>query len=354
MAEAAILRRLAERAGPSKMLRFDHFMEVVLYDPHVGYYAQPADRVGRQGDFLTNVELGDLFGACVAQWLHRAWLSVGRGPFQVLELGAGAGRLANAVWTNAPDQQFQKDLRFHLVERGPAARAAHARLPLPVESHASLDEVPAHLGVGALVAHELFDNLPTRRVMRADGWKEIVVRLNGNRLREDLVEAPPDLRELVARLGVRLREGQSAEVCAEAEPLLARALSRLDRGRLLVVDYGGEADELYGDRHPQGTLATYRGHAPGGSPYDHLGEQDVTAHVNFTPLRRAAEAFGFKTQLVTQSRFLIDNGLADVVARRLERETDELAKLRLTQWARILYHPDAWGERFQVLTGNRD
>lgn len=353
-APAPLWDRLVAEAGPGQRLRFDQFMEIVLYDPDHGYYARRPDRAGRNGDFLTSVELSPLFGACVAHWLHEVYRQSGSGPFHLVELGAGRGTLARTILGALPQDAFRSDLRLHLVERSASARESQDGLAHPhVHRYASLEEVPARLGRGAVLANELFDNLPVRRVMRARGWKEIVLRVGGRALREELVDAPPDLRSLIEAHGVRLAEGQCAEVSPEAGPTLRRALSRLEAGGLLLIDYGDEAPRLYGDTFPQGTLATHRAHVAAHDYYGALGEQDLTAHVNFTVLRRVAEDLGFVVRLETQTEFLARNGLPELVARALETEQNEWAKIRITQWARILYHPEAMGERFRALVGVR-
>lgn len=353
VAPAAIWQRLVQAAGPGGRLRFDRFMEVALYDPEHGYFTKSAARAGRGGDFLTSVEVAPLFGACLERFLENAWRKDSAGDFHVLELGAGRGTLARDL-TGAAPPEFRKTLRLHLVEASPAARALHEGLGVPrLRSYARLDDVPSRLENGAVVANEFFDNLPVRRVAKSSGWKEIVVGVRGSRLREELVEAAPDLMELIERHGVRLREGQAAEVSPPLESMARAALDRVRRGAFCFIDYGDEAERLYGDAWPQGTLAAHRAHATSRDLYEAVGDQDLTAHVNFTVLRRTAESLGYTTRLVSQSQFLADHGIGELVAERVAQERDELAKLRLTQWARILFHPEAMGEKFRVLYGFR-
>jgi NADH dehydrogenase [ubiquinone] 1 alpha subcomplex assembly factor 7 len=334
-------------------VRFDVFMETILYHPRLGYYAQRADRAGREGDFLTGPELSPLFGACAAQWARECWQEAGSPErFHLVEVGAGRGTLAaNLMGGAAPD--FASALRVHLVERGTAPRRAlQQRFSNQdnVRSYASIDELPSRLGAGAFVANELFDNLPVRRLMRAGGWKEVVVRIKGRQLREDLVPAPKELVDLADDHGLRLAEGQTAEVCPAAVPLLASVLDRFEQGGLLVFDYGGEADEVSGDAAPHGTLAAHRGHSRHPDVLSDPGDQDVTAHVNFTPLRVAAEARGFApVRVVGQGTFLLEHGLVDRLQERVANAADDLERLRWTQWAKQLYHPEAMGSAFRAM-----
>lgn len=336
-----------------KRVRFDHFMETVLYHPTLGYFSKEADRAGRSGDFLTSPEVAPLFGECVASWIESVWTQVGRPTaFHVVEVGAGRGTLARSV-TEATRPPLAEALRLHLVERGKAPRAAAAQGfqgDDRVRVYENVDDLPQRLGAGAFVSNELFDNLPVRRIMRADGWKEIVVRLSGQKVREELVTASDDLVEAAQASGLELSEGQSAEFCPGAAPLLESILRRFERGGLLIFDYGGEAHEVSGEAAPNGTLAAHRGHTAHPDLYSSLGDQDITAHVNFTPLRAAAERLGYRpSHLVSQTRFLLERGLPERLVQRVEAEPDPFEKLRLSQFAKQLYHPEAMGESFRAL-----
>lgn len=350
---AEALRKTLLQEAADKRLRFDRFMEVVLYHPTWGYYARTAERAGRSGDFLTSPEVSPLFGECVAAWVQEVWEVVGRPKtFHVVEVGAGRGTLAASV-VGALPRELEPGLRVHLVERGDAPREALARRFASDERvgvYEDVEGLPRNLGPGVFVANELFDNLPVRRLMRADGWKEIYVRIEGKRLREELRPAPNDLVALARAHGVEVDEGQSAEVCETGVPLLESVLGRLDRGGLLVFDYGGEAREVSGDAAPNGTVAAYRGHATHPDLYSNLGEQDLTSNVNFTPLRQAAERLGYRpAHLVTQSHFLLEQKLPERLVALIEKEKDAFQRLRLTQFSKQLYHPESMGGAFRVL-----
>ncbi len=342
---------LRERAGDGT-IRPDQVMDAVLYHPTLGYYARNAERAGRGGDFLTSPEMSPLFGACVAEWLEIVWREVGPGPFHYVEVGAGKGTLAASVLA-ACTPGLRRDLRLHLVERGVAPRTllADKFRHESARIYQDVAEIPATFPRGAFVANELFDNLPMRRLMMADGWKEIRLTVKGRGIREVLEPAPLELVEAARAAGLRLSEGQTTEACLGAVPLLESVLGRLGVGGLLVFDYGGEAEEVSGEAAPHGTVSAYRGHTESSDLYASLGEQDITADVNFTPLRETAERLGFSpARLTTQARFLLDHGLAEKLTRKLAAEQDELEKLRLGQTAKQLYHPEAMGEAFRVLS----
>lgn len=354
-AAATLFRTLQEGVEADGTLGFDRFMETVLYHPELGYFARHPERAGRRGDFLTAPEASPLFAECVAQWVERLWQTLGKPEFHLVEAGAGRGTLALGLLESVPEPLRQR-LRLHLVERGAAPRRALKERfegrqgDVPVQTYRDVAELPAHFEAGVFVANELFDNLPVRRIMRADGWKEIRLRPRRGRLEELLRPAPAELVDAALAAGLRLAEGQSAEVSPNAVPVLATALGRLDRGGLLVFDYGGEAGEISGDAAPQGTLRAHRRHAATGDLYAALGEQDITAHVNFTPLRAAAEAQGFAPcRLEAQAQFLLGTGLLERLEARLARAADEFERLKIGQSSKWLYHPDLVGEGLRVL-----
>lgn len=359
MARAAspLIARLLASAGPKKQVRFDQFQEIALYDPEHGYFSRSSERAGRAGDFVTSPETSPLFAHCIAKVLEADAAHLGADEFHLVELGAGRGTFARDLWEALRFRPLAKRIRFHLVEHSEAARQTYETTlaPIPVGQRtayareAELPEGPWE--AGALFANELFDNLPVRRVMQTDRLNEIVLRVRPSGVREELVDAPIELAAYLEAQGVRLAVGQSAEVCLEAPKLLSRLLARFRRGSALIIDYGDEAKYLYHpEAFPNGTLAANRGHATHTDFYRDLGSQDLTSHVNFTPLFETLEAAGYKRLFFgTQSKFLIENGLAELMQERVEKTADEFERLRLTQRAKQLYHPEAMGDAFRVV-----
>jgi SAM-dependent MidA family methyltransferase len=293
------------------------FMELALYDPVFGYYARAAQRSGRAGDFFTSVDVGPLFGellaAQIAQMFHVLQASdFERHPsgFDLVEAGAGNGRLSadilRAVRGHHPE--LYPHIRLHLVEASAAAREAQlATLGDVCDRLSSASGSLPESFEGVLVANELLDAFPVHQVvMREDGLKEIYVA-PGDRGPDGAalhtIERPLStsaLQEYIDRLGVALEPGWRAEINLRAVDWIREAARRLQRGFIILIDYGHEARELYSASHAQGTLTTFSGHradvAQGAAPWlEHPGEQDITAHVDFTSVRAAAEAAGLTT-----------------------------------------------------------
>lgn len=309
-----IVRRICEE-GP---LPFAEYMDLALYHPEFGYYARADRRSGRAGDFLTSVDSGTVFGALLARQFAEMWPLAAPGAAPALvEAGAGSGRLARDVLDHlaavCPD--LYRTLRLTLVERSPAARAAQAAT---LGAHAArlagaATELPAGVR-GVVFANELLDALPVHPiVMTADGVREVHVDRDGDRLVERLGPASAAVRAHVARFGIRLEPGWRAEVSPAAVAWVAAAARRLARGFLVLIDYGHEARELYSLTHARGTLTCYRRHraavgGEGGAAAPWLAEPgacDITAHVDLTAIRTAAEQAGLQTLAVLDQTYFL-------------------------------------------------
>lgn len=325
-----------ERIGRAGSIRYDDLVELALYHPTLGYYAT-RDRPGRAGgDFLTSPEVGPLFGRVVAAYLDATWRRLGEpDPYLVVEAGAGRGALAAAVARAEPD--CSPALRYVLVDSSPAARAAQSQLvdlehaanalgpvtpgvaaeiPESAKGHGpvfvSVPDLPSVGGTGVVLANELLDNLPFRVLERTDaGWDEVRIGVDGSddgRLAEVRIGAHPTLAAKAAALAPAATTGQRIPIQREAVEWLRSARGVLERGSILVIDYGASTAEL-ADRDG-GWLRTYRDHQRGTSPLEYLGLQDITADVATDQLTSIIPAH----REMTQAALLTENGIDDLVA----------------------------------------
>lgn len=366
----AIIRAEIAAAGP---IPFARFMELALTHPSHGYYASPANRPTRGGDFLTAPELHPIFGATLARQLAEAWDRLGRpDPFVLREDGAGAGTLGLTVLAGlrADESGLANALRYaplepnqhrrtELAERFAAAGLADRLVASAGGAAADAD----HPFVGAIVANEFLDALPVH-----------VVEVRGGVVREILVDVAPDdgFREVLAEpstpavgerlgalreTGVELVEGQRAELCLALDGWAADVGAALARGLVLVLDYGAPAVDLYGPRRRSGTLMTYRGHRADGAPdapYREVGERDITAHVDTTTLARLLAARGLDVLgETTQAAFLAGCGLEEVLQRQQGELPDLAAAFELRGAVRRLLDPRHLGG-FRIVLAGRD
>ena len=350
---AALLAARIRAAGP---MTFAEFMRECLYHPEYGYYSRA--NVRRFGDYYTSVDVHPIFGRLLARQLVEMWESLGSPkPFLVVEAGAGVGRLAGHILDFAASAlpQFYAAARYVAVEASAARRAEH---PTRLASHlaagrfSSSAEIPANISAGCILSNELLDALPTHRVVMERGrLRESCVGINGDRFIEVLGDlSTPLLEQYFVEQGITLSEGQQAEVCLDACRWIERAGKALGRGFVITIDYGHEARALYNQGHNRGTLLAYRDHTVTENILDAPGEQDLTAHVNFTALDlwgRSAELG--RTGLVTQSQFLVALGRGNEFADLYETSQTEVEKLRARLLLKNLIHPEGLGEKFQVL-----
>lgn len=350
-ARDTILDRI-RRQGPVTLAEF---MDIALYDPVHGYYATAPQRSGRLGDFITSVDVGPILGELLAvqfDEMRQVLSSEDELPgFDLVEAGAGNGRLTRDVLDAAEraHPSLYAACRVWLVERSGSARGAQ---PEVLAHHGSkLAGRPADLpsGItGVIFGNELLDAMPAHAVvMRADGLREIFIAEQGGRLVEIEGEpSTPALAEHFYRVAAPLPLGIRAEVSLAAMDWMRHAAAALDRGFLLLIDYGRSAAELYSPMHAGGTLMTYQSHTAAAARWlDSPGDVDMTTHVDLTALRHAAETAGLETLgVVDQTYFLTALGLAERVGEGHDRTS--LAR-RLA--AKTLVMPGGIGSTMKVL-----
>ncbi len=354
---AAILAKRIRARGP---ITFAEYMEACLYHPEHGYYAK-ADQEPRR-DYFTSVDVSPVFGRLLARQFHEMWEQLGRpDPFWLVEAGAGTGALAKHVLDCAAESlgMFYAALRYVAVERSAPRRAAQARI---FAKHATsgrvthFGELPAQIPQGCVFSNELLDAMPVHRVLRENGvLQELYVALGDEGLHERAGPlSSPALTEYFAEQGIPLQDQQQAEACLEACRWIEEVAGKLGRGFVLTIDYGHLARELYDDRHMRGTLLAYARHRAGEDFFRAPGQQDLTAHVNFTALDIWGQRGGLlRTGFTSQSNFLL------ALARHTQFEDLQSQALNEQQQARArllfktLIHPEGMGETFQVLVQHK-
>ncbi|MEE8201702.1 MAG: SAM-dependent methyltransferase [Candidatus Acidoferrales bacterium] len=346
---------LLERIEREGALTFAVFMEACLYHPEHGYYTHTVPGRGVR-DYVTSPEVGPLYGRLLARQLREMWEVMGRpGRFQLVECGAGSGRLAEQVLVAAGEQEadFAAALCWTLVETSPQLRRqAQARLKGYGDKVRFTERLPPGGLQGCVLSNELVDALPVHRVVqRQEGLREIYVGARDDQLVEVEDElSSPEIARYLERYGAPLEEDQQAEVHLAALVWLAQAATALERGFLLTIDYGYRARELYGPAHQRGTLLAYRKHRAHEEWLAWPGEQDLTAQVNFTALETRGRELGLETLGYTpQTQFLLAlaraSGFADLPGADADEGKQRAARLQLKQ----LIHPEGMGEALKVL-----
>ena len=314
-AEAEIRRRIAER-GP---ITFADFMDVALYHPDGGYYTS-GERVGAAGDFYTSPSAHPAFGALLAVQLFQMWELLGRpAPFTVVEPGAGNGLLCRDIVTAAagiPDG-FARSLRYMCLDR--RGTSGYER-GLPGVSRLAALGLPLRGGTGCVLSNELLDAMPVHQLKVEQGrLREVYVTLDGDEFALNTGEpSTPLLSQRLDSLDVELAEGQTVEVNLALDDWVQAAAQSLERGFVLTIDYGRPAEELYSATERfRGTLTTFQQHLQTDRPLERIGQQDMSAQVDFTTLARAGVQAGLDFLGYTiQAAFLCNLGLGRLEQRR--------------------------------------
>lgn len=325
---AETLKREIRERGPITVAAF---MDRALYDPIDGYYTA-GRRSGAAGDFYTSVDAGPAFGRLLSRQITRMWAALGQPrEFDLVEAGAGNGQLMrdvlDALAAEAPAACAAA--RVTLVERGDGARREH---PARLEPHrarlvSSTASLPARVD-GVLFANELLDALPVHRVVATErGLREVYVTVRQDRLVTTLGPlSSGEVARYFTVVGVAPAAGAVADIGLDAVTWVREAARAISAGYLLLVDYGHEARHLFDQSHRNGTLRAYHrhlvdppwpsGHAEAPGWLERPGEQDLTAHVDFTAVRRAAEVEGLAwLGSVPQGRWLLELGLGELLER---------------------------------------
>ncbi len=355
---ATIIEERIRAQGP---LTFAEYMDACLYHPEHGYYTKARQQPRR--DYYTSVDTGPLFGRLLARQFREMWEQLERPEeFVLAETGAGVGMLAAQILDFAADEfpEFYVALRYVAVERSAARRGLQSE-GLPAhparERFAVASELPAEISCGCIFSNELFDAMPVHRLVR-EGYdlRELYVALGPNGLCEQTGPlSSAALREYFSGQGIALEQSQQAEVNVQACDWIEDAGKRLRRGFVLTVDYGHEASELYDQRHMRGTLLAYHRHRASEDFFRAPGEQDLTAHVNFTALDRWGRRSGLvRTGFNSQSNFLMalarQSDFADLQSERMNQSERSRARLLF----KTLIYPEGMGETFQVLIQHKN
>ena len=268
-------------------------MEVALYHPD-GYYSRRG-RQEAQGDYYTSPVAHPAFGALICVQLHKMWKTLGRpSPFWVIEAGAGNSVLASDFLAFAASRfhDFANSIRYVTIDR---ALAMNSRGTGQFVSTVRGFGLPFKGVVGCVLSNELIDAFSVHRFKIANGCpREIFVKIDskGNFIEALGEPTTPLIAERIAALDRKLPDGFRGEVNPSIRPWMSEVANSLERGYVLTIDYGYEAAELYSDDRSRGTLQSYYRHTDGHSPYQRVGRQDMTAHVDFTALIEEGRAAG--------------------------------------------------------------
>lgn len=311
--------------SPQKQITFAQYMNLALYHREYGYYSSGKVHIGAEGDFFTSSSLGSDFGELLAEKMKQLWDSLGNiQPFYCVEMGAGNGNLAydflNHIQQQYPD--FFLSLQYIIIEESPTLqKLQQVKLQpfLEKTEWKKWTEIADNSLQGCFFSNELVDAFPVDRILYTQGkLQEIYITAENQTLREVIGDLSTDkIKEYFTLSGINFspdsyEENYQTEVNLGIFSWLDEINRTLKRGYLLTIDYGYLAEKYYHPQRYQGTLKCYYQHRHHDNPYINIGEQDITAHVNFTLLQKYGEKIGLSlVNYTSQALFLMELGLGD-------------------------------------------
>lgn len=333
-----ICDRIATKSD--RLITFAEFMELALYHPQYGYYTTKAVDIGAQGDFFTSPHLGKDFGELLAVQFAQMWEIIGQPvPFTLVEMGAGQGILAVDIlkYLYQHYREFFNSLQYIIVEVSPLLKQQQQQFLQGVADKVkwcSLEEIPANSIIGCVFSNELIDAMPVNLFSLQDRQLgEIYVTASENNNFIEVCSAPstPKIAEYFDLVGVNLAQLASnyrSEINLAALYWLSKVAQKLQQGYLLTIDYGYTAARYYNPMRSQGTLQCYYRHQYHNNPYINIGQQDITAHVDFTALERWGKQCGLQNVGFTQQGlFLMALGLGERIAAISTNNANDLEQL---------------------------
>ncbi len=346
---ALIQDRIRQQQG---WISFADFMRMALYEPQLGYYSGGAKKFGMGGDFVTAPEISPLFAQALARQVAQV-LAETQGD--ILELGAGTGRLAVDMLLalqelgQLPEQYFILEVSAHLRQ----VQQENIRAALPEELANCvvwLDTLPSNF-TGIIIGNEVLDAIPVHLIHRtAQGLCERGVSFDKDFIWQDKPLSSGSLYEAVDALS--LPEGYLTEICPAASGLIASLALTLERGVILMVDYGFPAHEYYHPQRNSGTLMCHYQHHAHPDPLMNVGLQDITSHVDFTRIAQAGVDAGLELSgFCSQAQWLMNCGILDLLSQVSPKDMARYAPLAAA--AQKLLSPAEMGDLFKVIAFTR-
>lgn len=354
-----LIAAIASEIAASGPIPFVRFMELALYHPQFGYYmrsAEPAqERIGWRGDFYTSSDVHPILGQALAKQAEQMYRLLGRPhPFTIVEMGPGKGLLAKQILTTCAHRygSFFQHLRYVLIDRSPAMRELQRGNLAPwldrPDLVAWMDDpanLPPHGVTGLFFSNELLDSFPVHRVqVTSKGIEELWVDYRDGKFIECLMPLSSDtLAHCLRRVSADWPEGYRTEMNLRASDWMKEVAQRLDRGFVLTIDYGHSAQDLYRPDRKRGTFLCYFRQSINDDPFLRVGDQDMTAHVDFSSLAEIGEGQKLRTTGFTnQMSFLMGLGVEQMIA-ELEQDSPQFTA------AIHLLRPHGMGTTFKVL-----
>ncbi|MDP3259619.1 MAG: SAM-dependent methyltransferase [Thermodesulfovibrionales bacterium] len=352
-------QKIIEKIKSEGPITFKTFMEMALYESELGYYTSQKTRIGRSGDFYTSSHLHPAFGMMIGKQIEEMWEVMGRpSDFQIVEMGSGAGYLCKdileyykglGIGGQGLEREIIKNLQYIIVELNPLMRENQKNLLSEFSDKVRWISSIKELSTirGCFLSNELLDAFPVHIIEMNDEIKEIFVSTDNEKFTE--IKGTPGtsgIADYLKEFFIELEKGHRTEINLEIEKWLGEIDRALTEGFILTIDYGYSSEDYYSEDRNRGTMLCYHEHQVTEDPYQNIGEQDITTHINFSSVKKWGDELGINTiGFCPQGTFLVSLGIDEVIA-EIHKNSDypfEVARIKK------LILPGTMGETHKVI-----
>jgi len=360
--EEKIIKSIQEQKN--NRITFYDFMKTTLYEPNLGYYTKDRTKIGKAADFYTSSSVGPVFGKTIANTFVELLSYISDHHYTILEIGGGDGRFARDVLNGIKEKNksFYEKTTYFMIETSPFHQKIQEEQVKDHFDHMKwvdcLEDIPQPFE-GVIFSNELVDAFPVHMVQMKNGeLQEVFVTWDEEQQKFiEILDHVTDLSidQYFKKQNIELKEEQIAEVNIDAIEWLQSISRFLHKGYLITIDYGYPAEELYASHRQNGSLMCYHKHLANDNPYQNIGDQDITTHVNFSALMDKGEELKLETILFTvQSEFLLNSGILHFLQEvrpmeMLDKDLFQDEALKINRAIRQLITPGEMGETFKVL-----
>ena len=351
------LKRLIKSEG---RITFARYMDVALYHPEFGYYCTDKPKIGKDGDYYTGPDVHPFMGQVLGAQLITMWKILGNEEFCIVEMGAGKGLMAFDIlkYIKENAQEFYKRLTYIIIEKSKSFKDIQNKQLTPFRGKIRWQDSISCFNdseklTGTFISNELVDALPFHRVFQdGDELKELFVTIDQDKFIEEVgALSTKKLSNYIKRLKISLSDGMKTEINLEAMNWMKSVASVVHKGFVTTIDYGFPAYLYYVPSRTKGTFLCYHNHSANEKPFERIGKQDITAHVDFTSLSLEGKEYGLDLLSYTDlSAFLVSYG-KDILESEMEKIQDlnQVDAFKASSAIKNLIHPEGMGGKFKVL-----
>lgn len=342
---------IADQIKKAGAISFRDFMEMALYYPGYGYYTSAHTKIGRIGDFYTSAHVHPVFGALIGKQIAEMWEAMGKpGSFYIVEIGAGTGYVAHDMLAYLEGTDFFEAIHYVIIEINIHLIKEQQQLLHRYQNKIQWVLSPAEITpvTGCLFSNELLDAFPVHLIYTNGGKiSEIYVTIKNDDFCEEYEECSAEILSYLDEFSIFLPSEYRTEVNLDIRKWLSDVTPIIDKGFIFTIDYGYPAAEYYSPRRKAGTIMCYYRHQLNDNPYQHIGHQDITAHVNFSSLKKWGEEYGFEcVGFANQGTFLVSLRIDEVLQ---EKYAANNIKRNSVNAVSKLISPEGLGESHKIL-----